>query len=137
MTLFRNIAVLTTFIATSTMAWAENSVDALLPLPAEIRTIFNNRCVMCHGEVIEGEAEVREDLIMVTDDDIRDTLSDATTLYEMIRDDEMPQEARLSFRLRRNTEMRARLKQIQDDYESKGEKAVLIKWLETALQIEK
>ncbi|MCC5024547.1 MAG: hypothetical protein J6386_17915 [Candidatus Synoicihabitans palmerolidicus] len=70
-------------------------------------------------------------------DQFRETLSDPLTLYELIRDDEMPQEARLSFRLRKNPAMRARLKQIQADYESKGEKAVLIAWLEASLKIEK
>ena len=109
-------------------------VAALFPIPAEVRTIINNRCVMCHGEVIDGEAEIREDLIMVTDDDIRETLIDVVTLYEVILHDEMPQEARLSSRLRKNPEMRERLDKLRQDYAANGEKAVLIKWLEAAMK---
>ncbi len=132
----RIASLLASLISLSPLASAAD-VEALLPLPAEVRTIIDNRCVMCHGEVIEGEAEIREDLVMLTDEDIRETLADPLTLYEMIRDDEMPQEARLSFRLRRNPEMRERLSKLQAEYEAKGEKAVLIKWLEAALKIEK
>src|SRR5690606_7691416 len=112
--------VVTATIASAPFVRADNSI--LLPIPAEVRTILDNRCVMCHGEVIEGEAEIREDLIMTTDQEFVDTLSDVQTLYEMIRDDEMPQEARLSFRLRRNAEMRERLAKLQEDYVAKGEK---------------
>ncbi len=107
--------------------------QALLPIPAQVREILDARCVMCHGEIIDGEAEIREDLEMTTDEKLAETLSDAQTMLEMIRDDEMPQEARLSFRLRRNAEMRARLDQIIEDYEANDEKAVLMAWLEAAL----
>ncbi len=134
MRLIRTVAPLTLASLTLSVAVA-NDADALFPLPAEVRTIIDNRCVMCHGEVIDGEAEIREDLIMITDEEFRDTLADPLTLYEMIRDDEMPQEARLSFRLRRQTEMRDRLRKLQEDYETNGEKAVLIAWLEKALKI--
>ena len=133
MTLFRSFFFLT-LTAVSAALVSANEIEALFPMPAEVRTIINNRCVMCHGEVIDGEAEIREDLLMVTDDDIRETLIDVRTLYEVILEDEMPQEARLSARLRRNPEMRDRLNKLREDYEAQGEKAVLIKWLEAALK---
>jgi hypothetical protein len=107
--------------------------DVLFPIPAEVREILDARCVMCHGEVIDGEAEIREDLIMITDEQFKETLSDPEYLYELILEDEMPQEARLSFRLRRNPEMRERLNTLIEAYEANNEKAVLIKWLEASL----
>lgn len=120
------------FTASPALA-AGPGVEALFPIPANVREIINARCVMCHGEIIEGEAEIREELEMTTDEKILETLSDAEKFLEMIRDDEMPQEARLSFRLRRNPEMRARLKELQEGYEANGEKAVLMAWLEASL----
>jgi len=108
---------------------AEPTLDALLPVKPEIRRILDQRCVLCHGEVIDGTAEAREDLDLSTDDKIRETLSDVQTLIDVIAGDEMPQEAKLSFRLRRRPEMQERLKTLKADYEANGEKDLLLEWL--------
>ena len=108
--------------------------DALLPVSPEIREILNARCVFCHGEIIDGEAEIREDLDMSTDEAIAETLADVEILHEFVHDDEMPQEGKLSFRLRRNPEMRARLNTLIEEYEASDEKAKLLAWIEAALE---
>ncbi|HYD84612.1 MAG TPA: hypothetical protein VEA63_11180, partial [Opitutus sp.] len=83
----------------------------------------------CHGEVIDGKAEIREDLDLSTDDAIRETLSEPGRLKEMIANDEMPHEAKLSFRLRRNPQMQERLTKLKADYDANGEKEILLAWL--------
>jgi hypothetical protein len=88
--------------------------------------------VFCHGEVIDGEKEIREDLDMSTDDTIRETLFDLETLMAVIEEDEMPYESKLSFRLRKRPEMRERLEKIIADYDENGEKEILIAWLTRA-----
>ncbi|WP_221029798.1 hypothetical protein [Actomonas aquatica] len=135
LSLTRSFSVVCAALFSATVTQADE-LDALFPIPAEVRTILDQRCVMCHGEEIDGEREIREDLIFSTDAEIRETLIDPYFMYELIRDDEMPQEAKLSFRLRRDAKMQERLDQLVADYEAKNEKAVLIKWLTTALKIE-
>lgn len=105
------------------------SIDTLLPLKPEVRKVLNQSCVMCHGEVIDGKAEIREDLDLSTDDAIRETLSEPGRLKEMIANNEMPQEAKLSFRLRRDPKMQERLAQLKADYDKNGEKEILLAWL--------
>lgn len=104
-------------------------IDALLPLKPEVRKVLNQSCVMCHGEVFDGKAEIREDLDLSTDDAIRRTLSEPGRLKEVIANNEMPQEAKLSFRLRRDPKMQERLAQLKADYEKNGEKEILLAWL--------
>jgi hypothetical protein len=108
---------------------AEATIDTLLPLKPEVRKVLNQSCVMCHGEVIDGKAEIREDLDLSTDDAIRETLSEPGRLKEMIANDEMPHEAKLSFRLRRNPQMQERLTKLKADYDANGEKEILLAWL--------
>lgn len=105
------------------------SLAPLFPVPPEIREILDQRCVFCHGEVIDGEAEIREDLDLSNEEAIRATLFDLETLQSQIEEDEMPQEAKLSFRLRRRPEMRERLDQIKEDYEANNEKEKLLAWI--------
>lgn len=110
--------------------------DAVLPLPKDVRQIIDQRCVMCHGEVIDGKAEIREDLNLSTDDAIRETLSEPGRMKEVIAKDEMPHKAKLSFRLRKNPAMKERLEAIKADYDKNGEKAVLMAWLKDVVATE-
>lgn len=114
-------------------ARADDAADALLPTPPEVRQVLDQRCVFCHGEVIDGEAEIREDLDLSSDAKIRETMGHIGDFVEMIETGEMPHEAKLSFRLRKNPEMRARLDAIKKAYDENGEKEVLLAWLKKAL----
>jgi hypothetical protein len=84
---------------------------------------------MCHGEVHDGKTEMREDLDLSTDARIRETLSEAGRLKEVLVKNEMPQKAKLSFRLRRNPKMKEQLETIKAEYDKNGEKEVLLAWL--------
>ena len=110
--------------------------DAILPLPKDVRQILDQRCVMCHGEVIDGKAEIREDLDMSTDQALRETLSEPGRLKEVLAKDEMPHKAKLSFRLRRNPEMKERLETIKADFDKNAEKQVLMAWLKDVVATE-
>jgi hypothetical protein len=110
--------------------------DTLLPLPKDVRQIIDQRCVMCHGEVIDGKAEIREDLNLSTDDAIRETLSEPGRMKEVLAKDEMPHKAKLSFRLRKKPEMKERLESIKADFDKNGEKAVLMAWLKDVVATE-
>ncbi len=112
---------------------ADQSVEKLLPLPSHVREIFNQSCVLCHGEVIDGKPEIREDLDLSTDEQIRATLADAETLREVISTGEMPHDAKLSFRLRKQPEMQNRLKQLKADYDANGSQQKLLSWMESVL----
>lgn len=115
-------------------AFGETSnLDALFPAPPEVRKILDQSCVFCHGEVIDGEAEIREDLDLSTDEKARETLGHLGDAIEMIETGEMPHEAKLSFRLRKRPEMRERLEQIRADYDESGSREVLLAWLKKAL----
>lgn len=114
-------------------AFGESKLDALFPAPPEVRAILDQSCVFCHGEVIDGEAEIREDLDLSTDEKARETLGHLEDAIEMIESGEMPHEAKLSFRLRKRPEMRARLEQIRADYDESGSREVLLAWLKKAL----
>lgn len=115
---------------------AAGTPETLFPLPADVREIINQRCVMCHGEVYDGRAEVREDLDLSTDEAIRETLSEAGRFKEVIAKNEMPQKAKLSFRLRRDAKMKERLETLKADYDQKGEKEVLMAWLKDVVATE-
>jgi hypothetical protein len=128
----RRVFVAGALLAPLTGVATDPSVDALLPLAPEIRQIFDQRCVMCHGEVIDDVVEIREDLDLSTDEKIRETLVSARILADQLAKDEMPQKAKLSFRLRRRADMQERLKSIKEEYEVHGEKAVLLNWLAAA-----
>ncbi len=115
--------------ATGIRAADAAKIDALFPLKPEVRKVLNQSCVMCHGEVFDGKAETREDLDLSTDDAIRETLSEPGRLKEVIANNEMPQEAKLSFRLRRDPKMQERLTQLKADYDKNGEREILLAWL--------
>ncbi len=119
--------------ASAPLTAADNPADVLLPVPAEAREIFNQSCVMCHGEVIDGKAEIREDLDMSTDEKIRETLMDPQKLRQMIAEEEMPHKAKLSFRLRKQPPMHERLDALKADYEKNGSKEKLLAWLNAVL----
>jgi hypothetical protein len=126
---------LITFAILAPLSHAADSgtpLDGLFPIPENVRQILDQRCVFCHGEIIDGEAEIREDLNLSTDDAIRETLFDLETIFSVIDEEEMPYEAKLSFRLRKRPEMRERLDKIKAAYEANAEKEILIEWLTRA-----
>ena len=55
---------------------ADSGVNALLPLKPEVRQVINDSCVMCHGEVINGEKETRDDLDLCLDLDVAAVITD-------------------------------------------------------------
>jgi len=110
--------------------------ESLFPLPANVRQVMDQRCVMCHGEEYNGKAEVREDLDLSTDDKIKETLSEAGRLKEVIAKNEMPQKAKLSFRLRKDAKMKERLETIKAEYDKNGEKEILMAWLKDVVATE-
>lgn len=110
-------------------AAADPTRGGILPVPADVRQILDQRCTMCHGETIDGKVEVREDLDLTTDEKIRETLAEPGKLKQMILEDEMPQKAKLSFRLRREASHKQRLEKIQAEYAASTEKERLLAWL--------
>lgn len=108
---------------------ADPVVDSLVPLKPEVRKVINESCVMCHGEVINGEKETRDDIDYSTDDALRATLTSAGKLKQVILEDKMPHKPRLSRRLRDNAELQARLTALRDNYNKSGHKDILLNWL--------
>lgn len=108
---------------------ADPAVDSLVPLKPEVRKVINESCVMCHGEVINGEKETRDDIDYSTDDALRTTLTSAGKLKQVILEDKMPHKPRLSRRLRDNAELQARLTALRDNYNKSGHKEILLDWL--------
>ncbi|RXK52882.1 hypothetical protein ESB00_14310 [Oleiharenicola lentus] len=108
---------------------ADPVVDSLVPLKPEVRKVLNESCVMCHGEVINGEKELRDDIDYSTDDALRTTLTSAGKLKQVILEDKMPHKPRLSRRLRDNAELQARLAALRDNYNKSGHKEILLDWL--------
>ena len=107
----------------------EAALEKLLPTPPEIRKILDHSCVMCHGEVIDGQQEIRDDLDLSTDDAIRKTLPEVGRLKQYILEDTMPRKPKLGRRLRNDPKLQERLTALKADYEKNGEKAVLLAWL--------
>jgi hypothetical protein len=108
---------------------ADAVVDSLLPLKPEVRKVINESCVMCHGEVIDGEKELRDDIDLSTDDAIRTTLPSAGKLKQVLAEDKMPHKPRLSRRLRNDTKQQERLTALRAHYDQAGHKAILLEWL--------
>ena len=127
---------LVALLAGSTGFAASEKNDALFPMPDNVKKIMDARCVMCHGETHDGKAEIREDLNLSSEEAIRETLSEAGRLKEVIAKNQMPQKAKLSFRLRKNAEMKQRLETLKADYEKNGEKEVLMAWLKDVVATE-
>jgi hypothetical protein len=112
------------------IAAAEPALEARLPLKPEIRKIFDNSCTFCHGDVVAGEKEIRGDVDLTTDAEIKATVLEIGRLKQYILEDKMPQKPRLSRRLRSDPAMQERLDKLRADYDKNGEKAVLLAWLD-------
>ena len=108
---------------------AEPALEALLPVKPEIRKILNQSCVMCHGEVIDGDKETRDDVDLSTDDSIRNTVGEVGRLKQYVLEDKMPHKPKLSRRLRNDPKLQERLTTLRADFDKNGEKAVLLEWL--------
>lgn len=108
---------------------AQPALEALLPVKPEIRQILNQSCVMCHGEVIDGQQETRDDVDLSTDDTIRNTVTEVGRLKQYILEDKMPHKPKLSRRLRNDPKYQDRLTALRADFDKNGEKAVLLEWL--------
>jgi len=109
---------------------AEPALEARLPLKPEIRKILDNSCIMCHGEVIEGKKEIRGDVDLTTDAEIKATVLEIGRFKQYILEDKMPHKPKLSRRLRENAALQERLTALKADYDKNGEKAVLLAWLD-------
>lgn len=112
------------------VAAIEPGLEKRLPLKPEIRAIFDRSCTFCHGEVVNGEREVRGDLDLSDDAKIKETLTEIGRLKQYIAEDKMPQKPRLSRRLRTDEAAQAKLTKLKADYEKSGDKEVLLKWLD-------
>lgn len=117
------------FALTAAALSADPVVDGLVPLKPEVRKILNQSCVMCHGEEIDGEKEIRDDIDFSTDELLRRTLPSAGKLKQVILEDKMPHKPRLSRRLRNNVQAQERLTALRATYDKEGHKAVLLDWL--------
>ena len=122
-------ALLVSVPALSALA-AEPALEARLPLKPEIRQVLDNSCVMCHGEVIEGKKEIRGDVDLSTDDEIKATVTEIGRFKQYILEDKMPHKPKLSRRLRENAALQERFTKLKADYDKNGEKAVLLAWLD-------
>src|SRR5688572_24677313 len=86
--------------ATRALAAVEPELAARLPLKPEIRQILDNSCVYCHGAVVSGEKEIRGDVDLSTDDEIKGTVMEIGRFKQYILEDKMPHKPKLSRRLR-------------------------------------
>jgi len=125
----RHLLLAATLLATSSSFAADPAIAGLLPLNPEVRKVLDASCVMCHGEVIDGEKEIRDDIDLSTDELIGRTLPNAGKLKQVILEDKMPHKPRLSRRLRGNAEAQARLDALRATYDKEGHKAILLDWL--------
>ena len=85
--------------ATRALAAVEPELAARLPLKPEIRKVLDS-CVYCHGAVVNGEKEVRGDVDLSTDDEIKGTVMEIGRFKQYILEDKMPHKPKLSRRLR-------------------------------------
>lgn len=122
--------LLPTLLLTLPAAAAEPALEARLPLKPEIREIFDRSCVYCHGAVVAGEKEIRGDVDLSTDAEIKATVTEIGRLKQYILEDKMPQKPKLSRRLRNDPVQQEKLAALRADYEKHGDKAVLLKWLD-------
>lgn len=125
----RRLLFIVSVLALAARLSADATVDSLLPLKPEVRKVLNESCVMCHGEVIDGEKEIRDDIDYSTDETLRATLPNAGKLKQVILEDKMPHKPRLSRRLRNNTVIQERLTALRANYDASGHKAILLDWL--------
>ncbi len=128
MTRLRLLLLALSLPATGAFA-AEAALEKLLPAPPEIRKILDRSCVMCHGEVIDGKQELRDDLDLSTDESIRSTLPEVGRLKQYVLEDTMPHKPKLGRRLRNDPKLQDRLTALKTAYDKSGDKAVLLAWL--------
>ena len=83
-----------------------------------------------HGELIEGKKEIRGDVDLTTDAEIKATVLEIGRFKQYILEDKMPHKPKLSRRLRENAALQERLTALKADYDKNGEKAVLLAWLD-------
>ncbi|HEX2860844.1 MAG TPA: hypothetical protein VHN79_04360 [Lacunisphaera sp.] len=132
-----NLAVLLLAL-TAAHASADAVVDRLLPLKPEVRKVIDQSCVMCHGDTINGEREIRDDIDLTTDESIRNTVVNAGKMKLVIENGKMPHKVRLSRRLRTDEAVQQRLTALRANYDKEGHKDILLAWLKdvTAAQEE-
>jgi hypothetical protein len=104
-------------------------IDTLLPLKPEVRKVIDQSCIICHGEVHQGEKETRDDVDLTTDDAIRATVANAGKMKLVIENGKMPHKTRLSKRLRTDEALQKRLAEIRANYDKEGQKEILLAWL--------
>jgi hypothetical protein len=108
---------------------ADPVVDSLLPLKPEVRQVIDQSCVMCHGEIHNGEKETRDDVDLTSDENIRSTVVNAGKLKLVIESGKMPHKVRLSRRLRNDEAAQKRLTELRANYDQAGHKEILLAWL--------
>lgn len=119
----------TLFALTAIRLPADAVVNSLLPLKPEVRKVLDESCVMCHGAVINGEQEIRDDLDLTSDDAIKATLVSAGKMKQVLQEGKMPHKPRLSKRLRNDTAAQERLTALRANYDASGHKEILLEWL--------
>jgi mono/diheme cytochrome c family protein len=126
----RSSLALVSVLALSASAYAADPVVAgLVPLKPEVRKVLDQSCVICHGEVIDGEKETRDDVDLSTDDSIRQTVENAGKMKYVIETGKMPHKTKLSRRLRGDAKLQERLTALRTEYDANGSKEVLMTWL--------
>jgi mono/diheme cytochrome c family protein len=126
----RSSLALVSLLALSASAYAADPVVAgLVPLKPEVRKVLDQSCVICHGEVIDGEKETRDDVDLSTDDAIRQTVENAGKMKYVIETGKMPHKTKLSRRLRGDAKLQERLTALRAEYDANGSKEVLMTWL--------
>jgi hypothetical protein len=126
----RSSLALVSVLALSASAYAADPIVAgLLPLKPEVRKVLDQSCVICHGEVIDGEKETRDDVDLSTDDSIRQTVENAGKMKYVIETGKMPHKTKLSRRLRGDAKLQERLTALRTEYDANGSKEVLMTWL--------
>lgn len=126
----RSSLALVSLLALSASAYAADPVVAgLVPLKLEVRKVLDQSCVICHGEVIDGEKETRDDVDLSTDDAIRQTVENAGKMKYVIETGKMPHKTKLSRRLRGDAKLQERLTALRAEYDANGSKEVLMTWL--------
>jgi Spy/CpxP family protein refolding chaperone len=126
----RRLLFLATLLALSAAGHAADpAMNGLLPLKPQVRKVIDESCVICHGEVIQGQKETRDDVDLSTDDLMRDTVHKAGKLKLVIQNGKMPHKTKLSKRLRNDTQLQERLAALRANYDANHYQDVLLNWL--------